>query len=438
MRERPSIAAIVSDQKLPKMFMVRQSFPRPKIEPDQIPDVVAKLLNQEPYLSRVKPGMRIAITVGSRGVANVAITTKAIVDFVKKQGAQPFIVPAMGSHGGATAEGQRAIVEGYGCTEEYLGCPIISSMEVKKIGVNEEGTDVFIDKNAAEADGIIVSCRIKPHTDFRGPYESGMMKMMTIGLGKQHGAEVCHEQGFKNMAKNVPLFGKAIIKYAPILFAVPTIENAYDETCRILAVPAEEIEEREPALLKESFTYMPSILVGEADMLIVDQIGKNISGCGMDPNISGVFGSPYASGGLNVQKCCILDLTEETHGNATGVGVADAITKRLYEKMDLTSIYMNSITCTQLGGAKIPMIMESDKETIQAVVKSCVEIDKQNPRIVRIPNTLHISRIMLSESYYEQAKADPNLTVESEPVEMPFDEDGQLWNSYEEWEKIWA
>ncbi len=222
-RERPFVAELVSDQKLPKMFRIRQKFPRERILPEDIPGVIEKLLAEEKFISQVKPGMRIAITAGSRGVANVALITKCIADFVKKAGADPFVVPAMGSHGGATAEGQREILASYGIVEEYIGCPILSSMEVKKIGVNEEGMDVYIDRYAAEADGIIVSCRIKPHTAFRGPYESGIMKMMTIGLGKQHGAEVCHAAGFKHMAKYVPMFGKAILENAPVLFAVASI-----------------------------------------------------------------------------------------------------------------------------------------------------------------------------------------------------------------------
>ena len=206
MRERQFVADLVSSQDLPKMFKVRQTFPRPRIEPEDIPGIIRGYLSEESFAAKVRPGMRIAITAGSRGIANVALVTKTIADYVKSRGAEPFVVPAMGSHGGATAEGQKDVLESYGITESYLGCPILSSMEVKKIGVNEEGMDVFIDKYAAEADGIIVSCRIKPHTAFRGPYESGIMKMMAIGLGKQHGAEVCHEAGFKNMAKYVPMF----------------------------------------------------------------------------------------------------------------------------------------------------------------------------------------------------------------------------------------
>lgn len=426
-RERPVVADLVKDTYVPKMFRVKQVFPRPKIEKEEIPGIIQNLLSQEKFASRIKPGMRIAITAGSRGVANVALTTRCIADFVKSRGASPFVVPAMGSHGGATAEGQKALLAGYGVTEEQVGCPILSSMEVKKIGVNEEGGDVYIDKNAAEADGIILGCRIKPHTAFRGAYESGMMKMMAIGLGKQYGAEVCHEAGFKNMAKNVPLFGKCIIKNAPILFAVPTIENAFDETCRILAVAAEDIEAEEPGLLKEAFSYMPRILVDSCDVLIVDQIGKNFSGDGMDPNITGTFCTPYASGGIDSQRVVVLDLSPETHGNGLGIGLASATTKRVYDQLDLAAMYPNAITCTVLTGVRIPLVMESDKEAIQVCIKSCNEIDKKHPRVVRIPNSLQLEHIMLSEAYLEEIKGNPNLIVESEPEYLPFDEDGNLW-----------
>lgn len=427
MRDRAYVADMMKDVMVPKMFQVQQSFPRPKIDTADIPRIIQGLLSEEKYSSQIKPGMRIAITAGSRGIANNALTTKCIADFVKSRGGKPFVVPAMGSHGGCTAEGQKAMLAGYGITEEYLQCPVLSSMEVKKIGVTAEGGDVYIDKYAAESDGIIIGCRIKPHTAFRGPYESGIMKMMTIGLGKQHGAEVCHESGFKNMAKNVPLYGNAIIKYAPILFAVPTIENAYDETCKIVAVNADEIAEKEPMLLKEAASYMARILVNSCDVLIVDKIGKNYSGDGMDPNVTGTFCTPYATGGIDAQRVVVLDLSEETHGNGIGLGYASATTKRVFEKLDLASMYPNAITCTVLGGVRIPIIMESDKEAIQVCIKTCNEIDKARPRIVRIPNSLHLEHIMLSEAYLDEIKEIENIKVESDLMELPFDEDGQLW-----------
>lgn len=426
MRERQYVADLVKDQKLPNMFQVKQLFPRPVVRPEEIPARIETLLAGEGFAGQIRPGMRIAITAGSRGIANVALITRCIADFVRSCGAEPFVVPAMGSHGGGTAEGQKAILEGYGITEAYLGCPILSSMEVKKIGVNEEGMDVLIDRYAAEADGIIVSCRIKPHTAFRGPYESGIMKMMAIGLGKQQGAEVCHEAGFKNMAKYVPMFGKAVIRHAPVLFAVAVIENAFDETCKITAVPADEIESAEPELLKEAALLMPKIHIGECDVLVVDQIGKNFSGDGMDPNITGTFCTPYASGGIRSQRVCVLDISPESHGNGIGLGYSSATTSRVFHKLDLASMYPNAITCTVLGGVRIPIVMESDREAIQVCVKTCNEIDKERPRIVRIPNSLRLEHIMLSEVYYEEARKNPNLAIESEPAPFPFDEDGNL------------
>ncbi len=426
MRERQFVADMVKDTFIPKMFLVKQSFPRNRIDPKEIPDLIFSLLSEPKFASRVKPGMRIAITAGSRGIANNALTTKCIADFCRSRGARPFIVPAMGSHGGSTAKGQRAILEGYGITEEYCGCPILSSMEVKKIGVNDTGGDVYIDKNAAEADGIILGCRIKPHTAFRGPYESGIMKMMAIGLGKQYGAQVCHAAGFKNMAQNVPLFGRAIIKNAPILFGVPTIENAYDETCRTAAVAAEDIEREEPPLLKEAFGYMPRILVDSCDVLIVDQIGKNFSGDGMDPNITGTFCTPYATGGIKAQRVAVLNLSPETHGNGIGLGYSSATTERVYRQLDFKSMYPNAITCTVLGGVRVPIVMESDRECIQVCLKSCIEINKKNPRVVRIPNSLHLEYVQLSEAYAEEVKGIAQLEVLSQPEELPFDSDGNL------------
>ena len=425
-RLRPAIAKKVGGVALPRMFRARQVFPRPCLKPEEIPAALRARLEAEDIAATVKPGMRIAVTVGSRGVANVAVITKAIVDFCKARGARPFIVPAMGSHGGATAGGQRAIVEGYGCTEEYLGCPILSSMEVVRIGVNDEGTDIYIDKNAVEADGIIVSCRVKPHSAFRGVYESGIMKMMAIGLGKQYGAEVCHSQGMGQMHKNVPLFGRGILKNAAVIFAVAAIENAYDETARIEIVPAGQIAEREPALLEEAKANMPRILVDSADVLVVDQIGKNFSGDGMDPNITGTWPTPYATGGINAQHTAILNITKESHGNGIGMGTSSAITARVFNQLDLEAMYMNGLTCTVLVGARIPPVMESDREAIQLCLHVCVGNDKANPRIVRIPNSLHIEHIMLSEAYLEEAARIPGLKIESEPEPWPFDADGNL------------
>ncbi len=264
----------------------------------------------------------------------------------------------MGSHGGATAEGQRRVIEGYGVTEAFIGCEIRSSMETVLIGTAPNGKPVRIDKNACEADGIIVCGRVKPHTGFRGPYESGIMKMMAIGLGKQFGAEIIHEDGFGRFREYIPMFGTVILRNAPILCGLALLENGYDQTREIVSLTPEEIITKEPELLLRAKGYMPRILFDSCDVLIVDQMGKNISGDGMDPNISGRFPTPFAEGGINAQRVAVLDLTEESHGNACGIGLADITTSRLFHKIDLEQTYPNAITNTVVGEMKIPMIMK--------------------------------------------------------------------------------
>ena len=420
------VSKLVADVKIPRMFKVRQLFPRERVDVSEIPDTIRKLMSREELGSQIRPGMEIAITAGSRGIANVALITRTIVDFVRERGAKPFIVAAMGSHGGATKEGQLAVLAGLGINEETMGCPIKADMDVVKIGVNEEGMDVMIGRNAWEADGIIVSCRIKPHTCFRGPYESGIMKMMTIGLGKQAGAEVCHEAGFKYMAKYVPMFGRAILKQANILFAVAVLENAFDETAKIIALNHDEIEREEPKYLEEAKALLPKIHVPECDVLVCDTIGKNFSGSGMDANITGTFVTPYASGGLKSKRVAVLDLNDESHHNGTGIGMASATTRRFFEKMDFEQTYPNVITSTVIENVRIPMVMKNDREAIQVCLRTCTDNDKKNPRIVRIANSMEIEHIYLSESYYEEAKRNPNLVIETEPAEMGFDGEGNL------------
>ena len=422
------VSGLLKDTPIPKMFRAKQTFPAEKIEPKDIPAVVWEQMGQEQFASLIKPGMSIAITAGSRGIRNVDIITKAIVDFVKSRGADPFIVPAMGSHGGATAEGQLEILAGYNITPESMGCPIKSSMEVVELGYSERGRRVAIDKNAYEADGIIVSCRLKPHNAFRGPYESGPCKMMTVGLGKQVGASVVHGDGMDVIAQNIPTMAKVVLEKAKILFAIPCIENAYDETCKIEAILAKDILKREPELLKFAFSNMPKLIVGETDVLIVDEVGKNYSGTGVDPNITGTFSTPYATGGIRVQRTCFLNLSEESHGNALGCGLASAITKKIFDDMDIEKMYPNCITSTVLASARIPCVVANDKEAIQICIRTCNKIDREKARMVRIPNSLHIGEIMLSEAYYEDVKAGkyPGVGALDEPEVLEFDESGNL------------
>lgn len=424
---RPISSQIVSNITVPRFFCVKQNFKCNSIIPADIPRIIKQVLEQDMIGSTIRKGMKIAITVGSRGIANLPVLVKSIVDYVKSREGLPFVIPAMGSHGSATAEGQLSLLEAYGITEEYIGCPIISSMDVVCLGKTVDGKDVYIDKNAATSDGIIVFCRIKPHTAFRGDYESGIMKMMAIGLGKQKGAEACHESGFNALGRNIEEFGRIVLNHAPILFAVPIIENAFEETEQIYAIKADDIIVEEPKLLKEAYSLMPRLWEDNCDVLVVDSIGKNYSGDGMDPNITGTFSTPYATGGIKSQRVCILDLSDETHGNGVGIGMAHVTTQRAVNKLDLDSMYANVITSTVLGGVKIPLIMDSDRRAIQACIQTCSGIDKMNPKIIRIPNSMHISRIWLSEAFYEEVKSNPNYSIQSEPVFLNFNDDGDLW-----------
>ncbi|MDY4009891.1 MAG: lactate racemase domain-containing protein [Candidatus Limiplasma sp.] len=417
-------AKILKDFPMPRMAYVKQNFPHTTIT--DLPAAIRAELEQDKIRSLIKPGMRICITCGSRGVANSDLIAKELVAFVKRCGGEPFIIPAMGSHGGATAEGQRGILRNYGITEESCGCPILASMETVKIGVTEEGHDVFIDKYAAGADGIILNNRIKPHTSFRGPYESGLMKMAVIGLGKQTGAEACHINGYDFMGHLVPLFGKVVLQNAPILFGFGMLENEYEETAKVIALTKDEIITEEPKLLKEAFGIMPRLLLESCDVLIVDEAGKEISGAGMDPNVIGRFFAKGLSGGLQTRQIALLNLTEASHGNFLGTGLADFVTRRVYDKIDLDATYANCLTCLRANSAYLPVILDNDMQAIAGALMFCYGIDRAKARVIRIKNTLQLSEIQVSESLLEEVKLNPMLTLLSEAKEMPFDAEGNL------------
>lgn len=330
-----AIQGILADTPLPPVFRVRQVFPRDKIQ-----DVAAHVrmkLQLSQAQNTIKPGMRVAVTAGSRGIANIATVLKEVVAFLQRCGAHPFLVPAMGSHGGATAQGQTELLHSYGVTEAYCRCPIVSSMETVQLGAVEENgkqLPVYIDRAAAEADGIVVVNRIKPHSAFRGPVESGLTKMLCVGLGKQKGADTIHGDGFGTFKTRISLFGEFVRTHTRVLFGVGLIENAYDETSRIEVLFSDEIPIKEGELLRYAGGLMPSILIPETDVLVVKEIGKNFSGSGMDPNISGTWSTPYGSGGIKKQRTCVLDLTDMSHGNGLGIGQADTTTLRFLRKMD--------------------------------------------------------------------------------------------------------
>ena len=423
-----TVSKLLKDVEIPAMFHARQTFPRETIAPEDIPAVVEREIAQPHISEKIKPGMSIAITAGSRGIRNVDIITKAVVDAVKARGAHPFIVPAMGSHGGATAEGQKNMLAGFGITEEAMGCPIKSSMEVVELGQSSRGKRVVLDKNAYESDGIIVSCRLKPHNAFRGTHESGPCKMMTVGLGKQVGAQTVHSDGMGNIAKNIPTMAEVVLEKAPILFAIPCIENAYDETYEIEAILPENILEREAELLEVAKANMPSLIVGEGDVLVVHEVGKNYSGTGVDPNITGTFSTEYAHGGIQVQRTAFLNLSEISHGNALGCGLASAITAKIFDEMDIEQMYPNCLTSTVLKSACIPCVVATDKEAIQLCIRTCNGIEGKPVRMVYIANSLHIDQIMLSEAYYDDVKAGKYAGVEAldEPAPLEFDADDNV------------
>ena len=406
------------------MCRVRQRFDR-----DGISDVAAVLrekLNDEKLKARIRPGMRVVLIGSSRQIANMPLILKKLAAFVRAQGGEPCIIPAMGSHGGATAEGQKALLEGYGITEDYCGCPILSSMETVRVGQLPDGDEVRMDRFAHEADAVIVVGRIKAHTAFRGTYESGLVKMMAIGMGKRAGADSLHRAGFGKMGERLPLYAKVVFDNCNVIFGVAPIENEFDQTCRIEVIPAEEIFDREPELLRYAKSRLPRILLPETDVLIVGEIGKNFSGSGMDPNVTGTFGTPYATGGIQKQRVVVLDLSEQTHGNFIGLGMADTTTKRAFEKLDTNAAYFNMLTSTVLCIGKIPMVLEDDKLAIQAALKTLTQVDREHIRMVYLKNTLSLETIMVSEALLEQVRGRDDMEILEQPHPLSFDSEGRL------------
>lgn len=420
------IRKMLQDVKIPKMIKIQQHFSNDEII--DIEGAVVTELRNPRIANRVKKGMRIAVGVGSRGVAQISRIVRSTIDELKRRGADPFIVPAMGSHGGATAEGQINVLANLGVTETSAGCPICSSMEVIDLGVMDNGLPILIDKNAFEADGIIVINRIKAHNGFSGPNESGLVKMITIGLGKQKGAESCHTLGWGSMAEFIVDMARIKLEKLPFLFGIGTVENAYDHVRKIAAIPAENIIEEERVLLLEAKQSMPRLLLKPMDVLIVDMIGKEFSGGGMDPYTTGRAATPYISVGPEPGRLAILDVSEQSHGNCSGMGLADFSTRRLFHKINFEYTYANNITSTTLVSGKIPLIMDNDRLAVQGSIKTCNILDTTQVRMVRIPNSLHVEKIYISENMLEEANQHPDITVLGEAEEIGFDEQGNILN----------
>jgi hypothetical protein len=411
----------------PNVYRVRQAFDRTRVE--DIPETVRAELKKLALDKKVKPGQRVALTAGSRGVANIALILKAAVEYFKSIGARPFIFPAMGSHGGATAEGQTALLAHYNVTEAFTGAPVLSSMEVVEIGRTEDGVPVYIDRNASQADWVVVVNRIKPHTKFKAPIESGLMKMMAIGMGKQKGAEHYHKAAIQyTFPKIIVDAGREVLKKANILCGLGMVENGYDQTAKIAALSPEELEAKEKELQALAKQMMPRVPFNQIDLLIVDEMGKDISGTGIDPNVTGrnrdllgVFPHP-----TDIKRLFVRDLTENSNGNATGIGLADLTTKRLVDKINYQAMYMNCITGISIEKAAVPMHFATDREAVQTALGSIGLTPPEKSRIVRIKNTLHVDEVEVSEVYREEMSRRSDLQVLEGPRPLAFDSLGNL------------
>jgi hypothetical protein len=409
-----------------RMRRMMQVLDRTKI--DTIPEVIAREFERIELSRKIKPGMQIGITVGSRGINNIPVIIKSVIEEVKKRGGAPFIIPSMGSHGGATAEGQIKVLKGYGITEEAMGVPVRSSMEVVELGRLKNGLPVYFDKIASESDGIIVVNRIKVHTAFKAEIESGLHKMLSVGLGNHQGASLVHCLGVRGLRDYMVEFAKVILKKAPVLCGLGILENAYDDTYKLVAALPEDFGRVEKELLAECKQIMFKLPVPEVDILIVEEVGKNISGTGMDTNIVG--GIPESREGEydppRIKRIIVLDLTKETVGNALGIGLAHLITKKVHNKIDLHDTYKNTITATFLERARIPVICETDEEAFQIALQTIWNLPGVKPRVAIIKNTLKLDEIYVSEPVWEEVKNRANIRPAGNWETLTFDPQGNL------------
>ncbi len=409
-----------------RMKRVQQIFKDKKIE--NIPEVISQELMRIGIDEKVKPGMNIGITVGSRGIQNLQTIVQAVIHKVKQKGGIPYILTSMGSHGGATAEGQIKVLENYGITEKSMGVPIKATMDVVELGTLDNGLKVYFDRFAFESDGIIAVNRIKVHTAFKARIESGLHKMLSVGLGNHKGASLVHSLGVKGLKDYMVELASVILQKAPIICGIGILENAYDETYKIMGAAPEEFDKVDSELLRECKKILPKLPVQEMDILIVQEMGKNISGTGMDTNIVGgiIDYDPNEYTPPNIKRIVLHDLTPETGGNALGVGSADLITKKVYDKIDLKSTYTNTATATFLERAKIPMIMDTEKDAFDLSVKTIWNLPGTIPRILIIRNTLKLDEIYVSEPVWEDIKDRTDIQAIGDWEPMVFDDSGEL------------
>ena len=409
---------------LPRFVKVSQEF-----DLSAISDINASVAQQfQRFADNDLTGKSIAIGIGSRGIKQQPQVVRALIQELKTAGAKPFIIPAMGSHGGGSAEGQAAVLASYGYTEEGMGVPIRSSMEVVELGRIERNVPVYCDKLAMEADHIIMCNRVKPHTDFRARHESGLVKMVAIGMAKHAGATALHFHGMGNFNTLLPAATEVFLEKTRTLFGVAMVENAEENLKHIEFVATEDFFDRDAALLEMAKTSIPRLYFNSIDVLIIDEIGKDISGAGMDPNVTGRPPSslPGFDTGLSINRIVVRDLSEKTEGNSTGIGSADVTTQRLLRKVDWTKIYVNIVTAGVLEGARLPIVADSDRDAIGIALRGCFGVTSENSRIVRIRNTLEMTTVWASEPMIADIKVNPDQNLLSEPFHLEFDTDGRL------------
>ncbi len=413
---------------LPRMYRIRQSFDTPRLA--DVAQAVREQMTSLNLASRVQPGQSVAITVGSRGVANVALITREIVQHFLSLGAKPFVVPAMGSHGGASAAGQRAVIESFGVTEEFIGCPIKATMETVIIDKTPQGIPVHFDKHASEADHVFIANRIKPHTMFVGPIESGLHKMMLIGLGKHAGAVIYH-RAIKSFTflEIIRAVADVVVRKCRVLGGLGIVENAFEETALVEGVPVEKFYEREVELLEKARAWMPRLPLNDIDLLVIDEIGKEISGTGMDTNIVGRKFNDHAATAddtTNCRRIFIRGLTEKTHGNGTGIGLCEFTNRRTVEALDIDSTTVNCVTAGHVTAAMIPVNFVTDREVVNTALKTLGLTEPEDARVVQIRNTLLLEEMLVSESCLPQLKDNPRVSIVSGPLPWEFDLNANL------------
>lgn len=415
---------------IPKMAKVRQVFQQPEIE--DIPAKIREELAKKRLGDRVKAGQRIAVTAGSRGIANIPVIIGTVVAELRAVEAEPFLLAAMGSHGGATPEGQIEVLRSLGISEEAVGAPIEAGMEVEPVGVLPDGVEIYLSRIALKADGIFIVGRVKPHTDFKGEIESGLLKMLAIGLGNQKGAEMIHWHRYDGYHRILPEAGKLIAEKTNVVMGLALLENAHHETAEIHALHPDEFYTEEKRLLENAKKLLPRLPFKDIDVLVVEEIGKNISGVGMDTNVTGRFWMPgeHDPHAPTVKKLAVLDLTEETHGNAIGIGLADLTTRRAFEKIDYHQTYVNCLTQGSGETGKIPPFLANDRDAIAAAIRISGPVRPEEARVIRIKNTQELETLYVSETLVEELKESPGLQkrlmLEEEPREMQFDVMGYL------------